>query len=71
MTRTKARKDHASEAAWAHTQLCLFATVVSIMEGGNIKSESHEAAQQIIDIAHEQQQVLLKRYDAAIAAASR
>lgn len=68
MARNKTRADHVSDAAWAHTNLCLFATVVNIMESGNIKAESHAAAQRIIDIAQREQSKLLSRYDRAAAA---
>lgn len=69
--RAKTRAEHISDAAWAHTNLCIFATVVGIMESGNIKAESHAAAQRIIDIAQNEQAKLLARYDRAVAAASK
>lgn len=71
MPKSKTRAEHISEAAWAHTNLCLFATVVGIMEGGNIKAESHAAAQRIIEIAQREQSKLLAQYDRAVAAASK
>jgi hypothetical protein len=40
-------------------------------EGGNIKAESHDAAQRIIEIAQREQSKLLARYDRAVAAASK
>lgn len=68
MTRkNKTGTDYAKEAARAHTELCLFATVVTIMEGGNIKAKSQAAAQEIITLAQEEQQRCLHRYDVAIA----
>lgn len=70
MPRNKTREDHIEDAAWANTNLCLFATVVSIMEGGNIKAESQRAAQRIIEIAQREQAACLERYDQAVAAAN-
>lgn len=66
----KSRTDHIREASQAHVELVLFATVVSILESGNIKSGSHAAAQRVIEICQRQQQVLLIRHDNAVAAAN-
>lgn len=71
MAKKKTRKDHIQAANRAHTQLCLFEAVVRILEGGDIKSESHMAASMVINMCKEHQGHLLKLYDAAMAAATR
>lgn len=64
-----ARKyQHVKEAAEAHTNLNVFASVVSILEGGHLYgAASDRAAQRIIEICKAEQSKCLARYDRALA----
>jgi len=55
------------EAADAHTDLCLFGTIQTILEGGNITGNGHASADRIIKICQQQMQVCLVRYDRLVA----
>lgn len=65
-----ARKgDHIKEAAEAHTNLNVFASIVSILEGGHLYGcHSDRTANRIIEICKAEQSRCLARYDAAVAA---
>lgn len=66
------KENHIKRAAQAHTDLNVFASIVSILEGGHIyMSESKEVAAKIIRICHAEQQSWLRDYDAAVAAATK
>lgn len=57
------------DVAQAHTNLNVFASVVSILEGGHLYGAiSDEAANRIIAISQREQARCLKRYDEAVAA---
>lgn len=61
--------DHVKEAAQAHTNLNVFASVVSLLEGGHLYGAHHDrTAQRIIEICKAEQAKCLARYDRAIAA---
>ncbi len=61
-------KDHARDAAEAHTDLNTFGAVVTLLEGGHLyRSKSHATADRIIQMAKKYQQTCLRDYDAAIA----
>jgi hypothetical protein len=58
-------------AAEAHTNLNVFASIVSILEGGHLYGcYSDRAAQRIIEICKAEQSKCLARYDAASLALS-
>ncbi len=58
------------EAAHAHSDLNMFAIIVSLLEGGHVyRPESHPAAEKIIKICKAEQQKCLRAHDAAIRAA--
>jgi len=63
----ESRKKELRIACNAHTNLVVFASVVSILEGGNVLGgvDSNAAAQKIIDICKDEQQRLLAVHDAA------
>lgn len=62
------KPDYIKEAAQAHTNLNVFASVVSILEGGHLYGcYSDRAAQRIIDICKAEQDKCLARYDHAVA----
>lgn len=65
-----ARKgDHIIEAAEAHTNLNVFASIVSVLEGGHLYGcYSDRTAQRVIDICQAEQSRCLARYDKAVAA---
>lgn len=59
------------EAAEAHTNLTVFAAVVSLLEGGHLYgSASNDAAALIIDLCRDEQQRCLRAYDLAVAKAT-
>lgn len=62
-----ARKgDHIKEAAEAHTNLNVFASIVSILEGGHLYgATSDRTAQRIIEICKAEQAKCLARFDRA------
>lgn len=61
-------KDRIKDACHAHTNLNVFASVVSILEGGHLYGAiSDRAAQQIIGICQREQSRCLARYDEAVA----
>lgn len=65
------KDDPVKIAAKAHTDLNVFASIVSILEGGSIYMPgSKEAARKIIRICHAEQQKRLRDYDNAVAAAT-
>lgn len=60
------KRDYIKEAAQAYSDLCIFASLAAILEGGCITSaKSHKTAQRIIDICCKEQQKRLRDYDAA------
>lgn len=60
------------QAMRAHTDLNTFEAVVAIMEGGCIyDAGSHAAVSKIIAICRKEQQRLLRKQDAALAAANK
>lgn len=62
----------AKEAARAHSDLNIFAVVVSILEGGHLYlPTSRRAANKVIRICKDEQQKRLRDYDRAVSAASR
>lgn len=62
--------DYIKMAAEAHTNLNVFASVVSILEGGHLYGAySDRAAQRIIKICKSEQDKCLARFDKARAAA--
>jgi hypothetical protein len=63
-----ARKgDHIKEAAEAHTNLNVFASIVSILEGGHLYgAASDRAAQRIVEICKAEQDKCLGRFDRAV-----
>lgn len=66
------RKKAISEAAGAHTDLNIFAAVVTLLEGGHLyTSQGTDSAQRIIRICQAEQAKCLRRYDAATARAMR
>lgn len=69
MTRSLERE--IQTAARAHTNLNVFASVVSILEGGSVYAEpgANEAAAQIMRICKRYQARALTQYDAAVARA--
>lgn len=60
----------ATEAARAHTDLNIFAAVVSLLEGGHVSSDVQPFDFRIIRLAQQAQQRCLKRYDDAVARAN-
>jgi hypothetical protein len=63
------KSDHLKEAAEAHTNLNVFASIVSILEGGHLYGcHSDGTAQRIIEICKAEQSKCLARYDRARAA---
>lgn len=62
-----ARKgDYVKEAAEAHTNLNVFASVVSILEGGHLYgATSDRAAQRIIELCKAEQSKCLAQFDRA------
>lgn len=64
-----ARKgDHIRAAAEAHTNLNVFASIVSILEGGHLYgATSDRTAQRIIEICQAEERRCLARYDRAVA----
>jgi chorismate mutase len=65
-------KDHVKEAAEAHTNLNVFASVVSILEGGHLYGATNDrAAQRIIELCKAEQAKCLVRYDRAREAATK
>ncbi len=64
--RGKTQKQWIEEAARQHTNLCLFGSVVAIMEGGNVHGgKAQAAAQQIINRCQTAMQTALRSYDEA------
>lgn len=64
----KKSKDHLKEACQAHTNLNIFAAVVSLLEGGHLYGcDNDAAAQRIIGICKREQDKCLRRYDHALA----
>ncbi len=59
-------KSAVKRAAEAHTDLCVFAVVVAVLESGSLYG-SHAAAHRIITICNREQQRLLDVYDRAAA----
>ncbi len=60
------------EAARAHSDLNIFASVVTILEGGHIYTpKSFSAVERIIKICRAEQQKRLREYDRAVDAAER
>lgn len=60
------KRDHVMEAARAHTNLNVFASVVSILEGGHLYgATSDRAAQRIIELCKAEQAKCLARFDRA------
>jgi hypothetical protein len=57
------------QALNAHSNIYVFASIVSILEGGCIASgvDSNDVAQTIIDLCKDEQQRLLKLHDEALA----
>lgn len=66
--KNKTVRDHAGEAAEALANLNIFAAVVGLMESGCVLGYS-KYAERIIHIAQVAQQVHLREYDRALAAA--
>jgi len=64
-------RDHIKAAAEAHTNLNVFATVVSILEGGHLYgATSDRAAQRIIELCKAEQSKCLARFDRAVCLSS-
>lgn len=57
----------ARAAAEAHTNLTMFASVVSLLDGGHIYGPPPASVQTIIRLCHREQQRYLRAYDEAIA----
>lgn len=65
------KSDYIKQAAEAHTNLNVFASVVSLLEGGHLYgATSDRTAQRIIEICKAEQDRCLARYDSAVAAAT-
>lgn len=68
----KSNKDHAREAARAHTSLNTFGTVVAILEGGLVYgghgSTADATAAKIIKLCHAEMSKQLRIYDRHVAA---
>jgi hypothetical protein len=62
----KGYKHPAVRAAKAHTELCLFAAVVNLMEGGDIGGDANSDATAIIRACKRAQARALYRYDKAM-----
>ena len=59
--------EHGRCAAEHHTNLTIFAAVVSLMEGGHLYGSSpHKTAEKIISLCKKEQQRQLKLYGGAI-----
>ncbi len=69
------RKRAVSAAAEAHTNLNIFASLVTILEGGHLTGANdvvgHAAQDRIIRICQSEQSRWLRKYDAAMARALR
>lgn len=55
----------AKEAAQAHTHLCIFGSIIAILEGGAIRGHI-KSAEKIIKICLQEQQRQLRIYDKAL-----
>lgn len=56
------------EAAKHHTDLNVFASLVAILEGGCVYTDSgRRMASKIVDLCHEEEQRQLRAYDKALA----
>lgn len=65
---TTRNRNHLQDACQAHTNLNVFASVVSILEGGHLYgATSDRTAQRIIAICQAEQAKCLARYDRAVA----
>lgn len=62
------REKAVNEAAEAHTNLTVFAAVVALLESGCVRGHS-EAADSIIRICKNEQQIYLREYDRQVARA--
>jgi hypothetical protein len=67
---TKSAKQHMQDAAREHTHLNVFASIVSILEGGSIYGDN-ASARQILKICKVEEQRQLRIYDSETAAALR
>lgn len=65
------RAKHINVAAVAYTDMCIFAAVIELLEGGLVSADVQPDDFKIIEIAKRAQQKCLRRYDAAIEAANR
>ena len=68
MARPKAPegREHAKDAARAHTDLTIFHAVIAILEGGTIGPASSTDARRIIAHCRNAADPCLRRYDAAL-----
>lgn len=63
------KKKIIKEASYAHSDLNLFASIETLLEGGHLyQSESQLTAEKIIKICKAEQQKCLRAHDAAIRA---
>jgi hypothetical protein len=56
-------KDHVKEAAQAHSNLSIWAAVLTLMEGSLLSAHGHRAEAQVVKIAKREMQRELKHYD--------
>ncbi|MET4197316.1 chorismate mutase [Bradyrhizobium sp. LA8.1] len=62
----KQKRDYVKEVADAHTNLNVFASIVSVLEGGHLYGcHSDRTVQRIIEICKAEQYRCLKRFDRA------
>lgn len=66
----KTRTDYVKEAAWAMSDLHMFAAVMAIMESSLVTSNCHPAEARIVTICKQETSRALARYDRALAAAN-
>lgn len=59
------KREQFIRATEAHSDLYVFAVVISIMEGGHLHASSHKAAERIINICKRETNKRLREYDAA------
>lgn len=66
------RKEHLERAVEAHTALCMFENISTMLESSDIRGTgATAAASKAVKILRAEQQMLLRRYDRAAAALRR